>query len=324
MYDLIIIGTGAAGLAAAVYAGRYKIKTLVIGREFGGETSTAATIWNYPGILAIDGYDLMGKMKEQAIKLGAEVVEGEVVKVTKQSHCISAFTAEGKEYQSKTLILALGTQRRKLGLANEKDLTGKGIHYCVTCDGPLYSGRTIAIVGGGDASVKGANLAAVYAKKIYLLTIEKQLRAEPVNYEQMQKLGDKVEVIYETAVKEAVAKKGGMGLEKIVLSTHDKLGELKVDGLFVEIGALPNVELAKQLGVELDERGYVKVDNFMQTNIDGVFAAGDTTNFFGPFKQDITAAAEGAMAATSTFKDLGIHGGEVCQIHAVPMRKEQV
>lgn len=318
MYDLIVIGTGAAGLAAAVYAGRYKIKTLVLGKEFGGETATASTIWNYPGILEIDGYELMKRMKEQAIKLGAEVLDVDVVKIEKQKHCISVFDAEGKEYQSKTLIYAAGTERRKLNLPNEKELTGKGVHYCVTCDGPLYAGKTIAIVGGGDASVKGANLAAVYAKKIYLITREKELRGEPINLDQIKKLGDKIEVIYETEVKEIIAKSGGIGLSKVVLSNSK---ELEVDGLFVEVGALPNVELLKGLGVELDERGYIKVDNMMQTNVDGIFAAGDTTNHFGSFKQDITAAAMGAVAATSTFKDLGIHGGEFCEIHALPISK---
>lgn len=320
MYDLIIIGSGAAGLAAAVYAGRYKLKTLVVGKEFGGETSTASTIWNYPGILAIDGYDLMAKMREQAEKLGAQVVDEEVVKVEKQRHCISVLSSSGQEYQSLTLMLALGTERRKLGLPNEKQLTGKGVHYCITCDGPLYAGKTIAIVGGGDASVKGTNLAAVYAKKVYLITREKELRAEPINLEQMQNLGEKVEVIYDSSVKEIIPKPEGPTLEKLVLNTAGKTQELVIDGLFVEIGALPNVELAKSLGVELDEKGYIKVDNFMQTNIDGVFAAGDTTNHFGSFKQDITAAAMGAVAATSAFKDLGIHGGEICEIHAVPVQ----
>lgn len=321
MYDLIIIGTGASGLSAAVYAGRYKMKTLVIGKEFGGETSTAWIISNYPGLPEIDGYDLMTRMRDQAKSSGAEIMEGEVTKIVKQGHCISVFVGE-TEYQSKTLILALGTERRKLGLSNEKDLVGKGVHYCVTCDGPLYTGKTIAIIGGGDASVKGANLAGVYAKKIYLITREKELRAEPVNYDMMKKLGDKVEVIYESQVKEIVPKSAGLGLEKIVLDTAGKEGELKIDGLFVEIGAVPNVELAKSIGVALDDRGYIQVDNFMQTNVDGVFAAGDTTNHFGAFKQDITAAATGAMAATSAFKDLGLHGSEVCEVHAKPIFKE--
>jgi thioredoxin reductase (NADPH) len=321
MYDLIIIGTGASGLSAAVYAGRYKMKTLVIGKEFGGETSTAWIISNYPGLPEIDGYELMTRMRDQAKSNGAEVVEGEVTKIVKQGHCISVF-AGSTEYQSKTLIFALGTERRKLGLPNEKDLVGKGVHYCVTCDGPLYTGKTIAIIGGGDASVKGANLAGVYAKKIYLVTREKELRAEPINYDMMKKLGDKVEVIFDSQVKEIVPKSAGLGLDKIVLTTAGKDGDLKIDGLFVEIGALPNVDLAKSIGVELDDRGYIKVDNFMQTNIDGVFASGDTTNHFGPFKQDITAAATGAMAATSAFKDLGLHGSEVCEIHAKPIIKE--
>jgi thioredoxin reductase (NADPH) len=320
MYDLIIIGTGASGLSAAVYAGRYKMKTLVIGKEFGGETSTAWIISNYPGMPEIDGYDLMTKMRDQAKANGAEVMDGEVTKIVKQGHCISVFVGD-QEFQSKVLIFALGTERRKLGLPNEKDLVGKGVHYCVTCDGPLYTGKTIAIIGGGDASVKGTNLAGVYAKKVYLITREKELRAEPINYDMMKKLGDKVEVIYDSQVTDIVPKSAGLGLEKIALSTAGKTGELKVDGLFVEIGAIPNVELAKSLGVELDDKGYIKVDNFMQTNIDGVFASGDTTNHFGAFKQDITAAATGAMAATSAFKDLGLHGSEVCEIHAKPIIK---
>lgn len=323
MYDLIIIGTGASGLAAAVYAGRYKLKTLVIGKEFGGETSTAWIISNYPGVPEIDGYELMTRMRDQAKNNGAEILEAEVTKVEKHGHCVSVY-ANNTEYQSKTLIFALGTERRKLGLPNEKDLVGKGVHYCVTCDGPLYTGKTIAIIGGGDASVKGTNLAGVYAKKVYLVTREKELRAEPVNYDQMKKLGDKVEVIYEAQVKEIVPKSSGLGLEKIVLDTNGKTGDLKIDGLFVEIGAVPNVALAQSVGVELDDHGYIKVDNFMQTNIDGIFASGDTTNHFGPFKQDITAAATGAMAATSAFKDLGLHGSEVCEIHAKPISKEHI
>lgn len=323
MYDLIIIGTGASGLSAAVYAGRYKLKTLVIGKEFGGETSTAWIISNYPGLPEIDGYELMTRMRDQAKNSGAEILEAEVTKVEKQGHCISVFAGD-QEYQSKTLIFALGTERRKLGLPNEKELVGKGVHYCVTCDGPLYTGKTIAIVGGGDASVKGTNLAGIYAKKVYLITREKELHAEPVNYDQMKKLGDKVEVIYESQVKEIVPKATGLGLEKIVLDTGGKAGDLKIDGLFVEIGALPNVALAQSVGVDLDDHGYIKVDNFMQTNIDGIFASGDTTNHFGAFKQDITAAATGAMAATSAFKDLGLHGSEVCEIHAKPIIKEHI
>jgi thioredoxin reductase (NADPH) len=169
------------------------------------------------------------------------------------------------------------------------------------------------MVGGGDASVKGAVLAAEYVNKLYLIVRGKEVAAEPINLERMKKLGDKIEVILETEVKEIVGEKK---LEKIILSREFRGStELVVDGLFVEIGAVPNVELAKSLGVELDERGYIKTDTMMQTNIDGIFAAGDAVNHFGSFKQDITAAAMGAVAATSAYNDRKIHG-ELCPIHA--------
>lgn len=295
-YDVIIIGTGAAGLSAAMYAGRYKMSILMLEKEFGGETSTAGLIENYPGIVSIDGYELMNQMKEQAKKYGAEIKEGTVQKLSKKDSLVVVETTTGERYEGKTLILALGAQRRHLGLPREQELTGRGVHYCWTCDGPLYGGKVVAMVGGGDSSVKGVNFLGEYASKIYLLTREKQITAEPVNFEQMKKLGDKVEVITQVEVKEFV---GDQKLEKVILSNSS---ELQVDGLFIEIGFDPNRELPSQLGIELDENGYIKVDNAMKTNVPGVFAAGDATNHFGRFKQDITAAALGAVAATSAYE----------------------
>lgn len=313
-YDLIIIGSGAAGLGAAIYGGRYRMRTLVIGREFGGETAKAGMIENYPGVQSIDSYELMNLMKQQAAELKVELFDGEVSKVTRQEHCFMVRAGKAT-YEAKTIILAVGAEHRRLGLQNEQELTGKGVHYCVTCDGPVYTDKTIAMVGGGDASVKGAALAAEYAKKIFLIARGREITAEPVNLEHLKKLNDKIEIILETEVKQII---GRNKLEKIVLS-HPYQGslELIVDGLFVEIGAIPNVELAKSLGVELDDRGYIKVDNLMRTNIDGVFAAGDAVNHFGIFKQAITSAAMGSVAATSAYNDLKIHG-ELCRWHARP------
>ncbi len=303
-YDLIIVGSGAAGLAAALYAGRYKMKTLVIGEAFGGETSTAGKIENYPGVLSIDGYDLMNIMKSQAVGLGTKLAKGRVEKIKNQDGFFKVFT-EDEEFQGTTVILAFGSRRRHLNLPNEKELVGKGVHYCWTCDGPLYGGKTVAMVGGGDSSVKGVNFLEEYAEKIYLISREQELRAEPVNMEQMKKLGDKVEVILANQVQEIV---GQNMLEKIVLSkTYHGSSELKIDGLFVEIGFDPDITLSKQLGVELDEKHYMKVDNMMKTNVAGVFAAGDATNHFGSFKQDITAAAMGAVAATSAYEYFKSH-----------------
>lgn len=313
-YDFVIIGSGAAGLAAALYSGRYRLKTLVIGKEFGGETAKAGTIENYPGVEEIDGYELMDAMKKQAKALKVEVVDGEARMVKREGHCFEV-AVKNTTYRTNAVLFASGAERRRLGLPNEKELTGRGVHYCVTCDGPVYSGKTIAMVGGGDASVKGVNLAAEYVQKVYLLVRGKEVIAEPINAERMKALGGKVEVLQETQVKEIVGKDT---LEKLVLSKPYKGStELVVDAVFVEVGAQPNVELAKGLGVELDERGYVKTDNMMRTNIDGVFAAGDVTNHFERFKQDITAAAQGAVAATSAYEDHKVHG-ELCPIHAQP------
>ena len=313
-YDLIIIGSGAGGLGAALYAGRYKMRTLVISHEFGGETAKAGDIWNYPGVPSVDGFDLANTMKIQAKDIGVGFVADEVVHIERTDHC---FSVQGRNasYQGHGIVFATGAERRRLGLPNEKELTGKGVHYCVTCDGPVYTGKTIAMVGGGDASVKGINLAAEYVEKAYLIVRGEKLTAEPINLEKMQSLGEKIIVLYETEVTGII---GSTVLEKVKLSKpFNNSDELVINGLFVEVGAQPKVELAVSLGVALDERGYILVDNMMRTNIDGIFACGDAVNHFGAFKQDITAAALGAVAATSAYADRNEHT-MLCPYHAVP------
>ena len=304
MTDVIIIGSGMAGLSAALYTARYELSTLVIGAELGGATSTAWTIENYPGFKAIDGYDLIIKVKEQVEALGAKVIADKIEKITSPPAGGDGgfkLTGEsGEEYLAKAVIFTHGAARRKLNLPKEDDFSqGKGVHYCTTCDGPLYKGKTIAIVGSGDASVKGALLAVQYAEKIYMIVRGDGLHPEPINGERLKPyLGTKVEVLPNSQVKEIL---GDSRLTGVKLANDQ---ELKLDGLFVEIGAVPEMELVESLGVKLDPHGYVAVNNMMETNIEGVFAAGDATNFFGHFKQDITAAAMGSVAATSAFNFL--------------------
>ncbi|MBI2577706.1 MAG: FAD-dependent oxidoreductase [Candidatus Wildermuthbacteria bacterium] len=298
-YDVVIVGSGAAGLSAALYAGRYKLKTLVIEGKFGGETATAGVIWNYPGVKNVDGYDLMKTMKQQAKDVGVEFMDGLVEKITRADKNFIVSTKK-KEVLAKSVILAIGAKRRHLNLPNEAELTGKGVHYCVTCDGPLFGGKTIAMVGGGDSSVKGINFLADYAAKIYFIVRDNKITAEPINREQMDKLGDRVEILFETAIKEIVGKDM---LEKVLLSRPYKGSEeLMLDGLFIEIGFDPDKTFANQLDLRLNPQGYMEVDNLMQTNVSGIFAAGDATLLFGGFKQDITAAALGAVAATSAYE----------------------
>ena len=200
VYDLVIIGSGAAGLSAGIYAGRYKMKVLLVAGEFGGESATGGVFYNYPGTGPVDGYELMKKMKEQAKSVGIEFVDGKATDIKREGHCFSVSVEEGTKpiqvYFARTLILANGAERRRLGLPNEKELANKGVHYCVTCDGPVYVDKTIAMIGGGDAAVKGVNLSAQYAKKIYVLVRGDEIKAEPINYDEMKKLGDKVKSFY--------------------------------------------------------------------------------------------------------------------------------
>ncbi len=305
-YDIIIIGTGAAGLSAGVYAGRYNMKALVIGAEFGGETAKAGSIENWPGIVGIDGYDLMSQMRKHAEKAGAKVIDDEVVSVTKTGTCFAVKTKEG-EYHGVNVVFAQGSRRRRLGLPNEDDLTARGVHYCVTCDGPVYSGKIVALVGGGDAAAKGAHLIAEYVKKVYVLVRGDKMRAEPVNVERLLKMPEKITILYNAEVKEikktAEGKFGGITLTR----DHKETPDLPIDGLFIEVGADPNVGLATGAGVLLDKIGHIATDNMMQTNIPGLYAAGDIVAHFGHFKQDITASAMGAVAATSAYNHFKEH-----------------
>jgi thioredoxin reductase (NADPH) len=315
VFDVVIIGSGAAGLSAGLYAGRYLLKVLVIGKEFGGETSNAGIIWNYPGAKDVDGYELMKIMREQGKAVGVEYLDGAVTSIENQDGCFKIFAGE-KRFEANAVIFAMGTVRRRLGLTHEKELTSKGVHFCATCDGALYMGKTVAVVGGGDAAIKAVALLGTYASKIFVLVRGSTLSAEPKNVEEVKALGDKVEILFDTRVEGLV---GESKLEKVMIRKGAALPEeLVLDGLFVEIGTTPNVVLAQSVGVILDDKGYIAVDNKMATNVPGLFAAGDTTSHFGSFKQDITAAAMGAVAATSAYNYRKVRGN-VCELHSRPL-----
>lgn len=318
-YDVAIVGSGMAGLSAGLYAARYELSTAVIGDMLGGATSTAWTIENYPGYKEIDGYDLIVKVKEQNEALGVKIINDKVAGMKKSKTGFELTLRDGGDHviNAKTVILAVGAARRKLGIDREDELAkGKGVHYCATCDAPLYKGKVIGVVGGGDASVKGMNLAVQYADKIHVFVRGDQLKAEPINYERLQPHieSGKVEVHFKTEVTEL------LGSERLTSVKTNDGREIELDGLFVEIGAVPEVELAQALGVELDKHGYIAVNNMMETNVPGIYAAGDTTNFFGHFKQDITAAAMGAVAATSAFNFIGSAGAKSANTEKEPAK----
>ena len=315
-YDLLIIGQGAAAFAAALYAARYQVKPVVIGETFGGETATGGLIENYPGYPEIDGFDLMLKFREQADKYEVPVIDDKVVGLESVDGHYTAITFGGDTYTGASVVLAVGRERRKLGLEHEEEWTGKGVSFCSTCDAPLHRGNVVAVVGGGDAAIKGAVLLTKYAQKVYVVYRGSRFtRPEPANLRALGEAGN-AETLFETNV---VALQGDDSLSSIVLDReHDGSTEIAVHGIFLEIGADPRSELAVQLGVDLNERDEVVVDRRMGTNVPGVFAAGDLTDASGELKQTITAAAQGALAAATAYEYVTEHN-EACKWHAAAL-----
>ncbi len=296
-HDLVIIGSGPAGCSAAVYAARYELNTLVFGKESGGVASTAPKVENWPGIKSITGIELMAKFKDHADSYeNAKFIDQEINDIKKEKN-IYKIHANDKFYKSKAIILALGLVRRKLNIPGEKEFTGKGIAYCATCDAAFFKNKTVAVVGGANSAVVSAMLLTEFAKKVYIIYRKDKLRAEPIWIEKIKK-NSKIEVI---CCANVIKAEGEKFLQKIKLDTGKKL---KVDGLFIEIGAVPSTIVAKKLNLELDKDYRIKIDAGGATNIKGVFAAGDITNGSNLMNQIVTAASEGAIAAESVYRYL--------------------
>lgn len=293
MYDLIILGGGPAGLSAAIYAARYMLNTLVIAKEYGGMINYAHKVENYPGYKSISGMELCAKMKEQVEGFGVETKEEDIKGVRKKD---DYFEVNG-EYKAKKIIVALGTERRKLRVDGEDKYLGKGVSYCATCDSIFFRDKIVGVVGGANAAADAALLLADIAKNVYVIYRKDKLRCEPKRSELIEK-NENIDVIYSANVKEI---KGENMLKSIVL---DNGKELELDGLFIEIGSTPSTAIVKELGVGLSEDGCIKVDQRQATNLKGAYAAGDITTNSNNFRQVVTATAEGAIAAWSVYEEL--------------------
>jgi thioredoxin reductase (NADPH) len=290
-YDLIIIGAGPSGLTAALFALRYKLKVLVIGQELGGQLNYAHKIENYPGIHAINGQELKKIMKAQVENLGCKRIEQEVKGITKEKGMFKIIT-DSSSYHARAIILGLGTMRRKLNLPQEDKFIGKGVSHCVTCDAAMFKNKTVAIVGGSNAAVMDAMLLAKYVKKLYVIYRGSKLRAEPIRVEQIKK-NKKIEIIYNSEVRDIHGKKF---LESITLSNGKKLA---VNGLFIEVGNVPHTFLTSRLGIKKDSQGYIIVNSDMETNVKGIYAAGDCIS--KKLRQLVNACGDGAIAAFSAY-----------------------
>lgn len=293
-HDLVIIGAGPGGYSAAIYAARYKMDVLMIGQMPGGIAATANDIRNYPGFPQISGMELMMKMIEQAKALEVPIKQDVVLGVKQYQEGILIKT-DKEEILAKKVIIATGTARRELGIPREKELTGKGVSYCATCDAGFYQDKVVGVIGGGDAALTAALLLAKFAKKVYL--IYRQAEFTKVEVSWVDEVGEtpNIEVMFEEEVGELI---GEEKLEKVKLKSGK---DINLNGLFIEIGGTPNTKLAEELGIKLDN-GSIIVDRDQKTSVPSVFAAGDVTN--RPFKQIVTAAGDGATACYSAFKEL--------------------
>ncbi len=302
MKDLIIIGAGSAGLTASIYASCFQIEHMVIAENLGGQLSVATNIINYPGFDLISGEELTERMISQTKKLGGTIVEGSVSQVKKIDNGFELLLVSGVKYQARTLIIATGKERRKLQVIGEEEYTGKGILFSSTCDESEYKDKIVAVIGGANSAVMDTIKLSALASKVYLLYRGKVLRCYPVYLDQL-KNNPKIEMIKECEVAEIMG--DGKSVTGLNIQREGKSEVLSLDRVFIDVGSVPGVALAMALGVELNEEGFVKVSDKLETNIEGVFAAGDITDCSFSLEQIVTAAALGARAMVSVYSYLG-------------------
>ena len=295
MYDIIIIGSGPAGLSAAIYAQRACLDTIVIEKNgiSGGQVLNTWEVDNYPGFPGVTGFELSRQFREHANKLGARVVQDEVVQVELSGN-VKKVVCEEETYEARCVILASGAHHRTLEVPGEEELRGAGVSYCATCDGAFFRGRTVAVVGGGDAALEDAIFLARMCEKVYIVHRRDKLRGAKRLQERLQAL-ENGEFVWNS---ETAAIEGDGQVEALRLR-QTKTGEerrLDVDGVFIAVGIAPESELyAGQL--ELDEQGYIRADESGQTSVPGVFAAGDVRT--KALRQILTAASDGANCVAS-------------------------
>jgi alkyl hydroperoxide reductase subunit F len=300
-HELIIVGAGPAGITAGVYAARKRINILMIAGDVGGQTSFSWDIENYIGYQFITGPELVQKFREHLSKFDVELKEDEKVTSVEKSHETITIKTDKGDYSAKTVIIASGRKPRKLGVQGENEFKNKGITYCATCDAPLFAGMDVAVIGGGNAGLDATLQLAKIAKKIYLIEAAPHLAADHIMIEKARESG-KVTFYTDTKVKRIYGEQLVQGVDIV---TEDKEEVIPVGGIFIEIGSIPASEFVK--GVEKNERGEIMINCSCETNIPGIFAAGDVTDVFA--KQIIVACGEGAKAAIAAFEYLNRTGG---------------
>ncbi len=300
-YEVIIIGSGPAGLAAALYAGRAELDTIIIEKAplSGGQIINTYEVDNYPGIPNISGFELSTKFREHCDSMGMKFITGEVVSFTVENGIKVITLDDGTIYRSKTAIIATGANPRKLKVEGEEKLAGMGVSYCATCDGAFFRNKVTAVVGGGDVAVEDAIFLARLCKKVYVIHRRNEFRAARTYINKLMSL-ENVEIIWDSVVEEII---GSQQVEKIVIKNVNAKDsrELPVDGVFIAVGNIPNSDVYKTV-LKTDAGGYIVSGENCETNIPGVFAAGDVRT--KELRQIITAASDGAISITGVEKYL--------------------
>jgi len=296
IYELIIIGAGPAGITAGVYAARKRMNFVVISQDIGGQTILSSDIENYTGYQFITGPELTAKFQEHMRRYNVELKESEsVVSLIKKEDLIEVKTAE-KAYEAKAVIVASGKASRELHVPGEKEFKNRGLTYCATCDGPLFTDKDVAIIGGGNSALDAAIQLDKIAKHIYIINIESDFTGDPIMQDKV-KSSKKITILNNTVVAAILGEKFVNGIK---VRRNGAEEDLSVQGIFVEIGLIPNSSFAK--GLEMNEKNEIKINSNNETSLSGVFAAGDVTDVSE--KQIIVAAGEGAKAALSAFRYL--------------------
>lgn len=302
MEDLIIVGGGPAGVAAGIYAARKKMNTLLIADSFGGQSLVSADVQNWIGTKSVSGYDL-GKMLEGHLRAqeGIKIVDGDLaISVEKSGNGFSVRTKNGKSFETKYILITTGSRRRKLGIPGEKEWEGKGVAYCSICDAPLFQGKDVAVVGGGNAGLEAVIDLLPYALKTYLLEYSETLKGDPVTQEKI-KTNPRVEIITMAQSQEITGNKIVSGLKYLDRRTN-QTKELKVGGVFVEIGIVPNSEFVKDL-VALNAFGEIIIDHKTQrSSVPGIWAAGDVSDVI--YKQNNISAGDAVKAVLNIYETL--------------------
>jgi len=294
--DLIIIGGGPAGLTAGIYAARSGLKTGIISKDIGGTVNSILMLENWPGFNG-SGAQLMKQFYQHLKEYNVDIIMEEVENIDKKNDLFVVKTSKN-ELNARALILATGTNRRKINITGEAELTGRGVSYCVTCDSFFFKNKIVGVIGGSDCATTSAIALSDIAEKVYVIYRGEKLKCEDINSIRLKKKKN-VEIIYNAIPKEIIGKKE---VESLIIEQNKNKIEIKLDGIFIEIGAVPLTKFAENLKLELDNEKYIIVDKNMRTSIKGVYAAGDVTNF--PLKQVVVASSQGAIAAKTAYEEL--------------------